>query len=244
MLKRFFPLMSEALHHGRANGAVPEPMAELGRRLSALAEEERASPSPFAGEDMDRSVDLAHCRLAVYAWVDEILLTAPRPDAAAWVAQSLQHAYFQTSEAGLLFFERMENLLEELSLPPKDAASVDDSLPPRLEAAARLPRTRAARQELDVYALCLLLGFSGRCHENAPLTAKLREAARQVLRGSVAPPVPAAAKGSWFSRHRQGAGEISSAFEWLLYILLPLFGTVLFGLYCANLLVDLHRAGF
>ncbi|GHU06065.1 hypothetical protein FACS1894158_11260 [Betaproteobacteria bacterium] len=247
MLKRFFPLMSEALHHGRAvagNDTIEarEPLAELGRKLTALAKEEREQLSPFA-DGMDRPLDLEHCRLAVYAWVDETLLTAPRPDAAAWVAQSLQHAYFQTSEAGRLFFTQLENLLEELSLPPEDEATADDSLPQRLEAAARLPRAQAARQELDIYALCLLLGFSGRYYGNTFLTDKLRQAARQVLRGSENALVPAAAKQGWFARRRHGIGEISSTLEWLLYILLPLLGTLLFGVYCANLLVDLHRAG-
>jgi type VI protein secretion system component VasF len=242
MLKRFFPLMSEALHYGRLS-TNDEPLAELGRKLSMLAEEERAQLAPFANDDMDRPVDLTHCRLAVYAWVDETLLTAPRPDAVAWVAQSLQHTYFQTSEAGCLFFTRLENLLEELSLPPEEVATADDSLSQRLEAAARLPRKRAARQELDVYALCLLLGFSGRCYGNTYLTDKLRQAARQVLRGSENSLAPITAKRGWFVRRRTGAGEISSTLEWLLYILLPLFGTLLFGVYCANLLVDLPRAG-
>jgi type VI secretion system protein ImpK len=244
MLKRFFPLMSEALHYGRS-GSDDEPLVltELGPRLCALAEEEREHLAPVANDDMDRPVDLARCRLAVYAWVDEILLTAPRPDAAGWVAQSLQHAYFQTSEAGYLFFIRLENLLEELSLPPEDAATADDSLPQRLETAARLPRQRAARRELDVYALCLLLGFSGRCFGNTPLTDKLRQAARQVLRGSEDALAPDVATNGWLARRRQGMGEISSALEWLFYILLPLLGTSLFGVYCANLLVDLPRAG-
>jgi type VI protein secretion system component VasF len=247
MLKRFFPLMSEALHHGRSGAGDElieprEPLAELGRKLCALAEEEREQLSPFV-DDLDRPVDLEHCRLAVYAWVDETLLTAPRPDAAAWVAQSLQHAYFQTSEAGRLFFTQLENLLEELSLPPEDAETADDSLPQRLEAAARLPRKQAARRELDIYALCLLLGFSGRCHGNTYLTDKLRQSARQVLRGSENALAPATVKHGWFARRRHGMGEISSTLEWLLYILLPLLGVLLFGMYCANLLVDLHRAG-
>ncbi|MDR1890492.1 MAG: DotU family type IV/VI secretion system protein [Zoogloeaceae bacterium] len=248
MLKRFSPLMSEALHHGRscAESEPPVDMVELRRKLWALAEEERGlvSPTtPSADDTLDRPIDLTHCRLAVYAWVDETILTAPRPDAAAWVAQSLQHTYFQTSEAGRLFFERLEELLTELSLPPEDEASTDDSLPQRLETAARLPRKRAARHELDVYALCLLLGFSGRCYGHGNLIDKLRQSARQVLQGSENSLAPAATKNGWFTRQLHGTGEISSVLEWLFYILLPLIGTFLFGIYCAGLLVDIPRPG-
>ncbi|MDR2165751.1 MAG: DotU family type IV/VI secretion system protein [Zoogloeaceae bacterium] len=235
MLKRFFPLMSEALRHARATGPQ-ESLAELGRRIHARAEEERERYSSSIADNMDRGVDLDCCRLAVYAWVDEIMLTAPRPDAAGWVSQSLQYAYFQTSEAGRLFFSRLETLLEELSLPPDDMESPDDSLPSRLEAAARISRDRAARQELDVYALCLLLGFSGRCHGDVRLVEKLRQSARSVLRGSETPAVDSSLTG-WRARRRMG--EIAPALEWACYILLPLLGVLLFGLYCANLLVGI-----
>ncbi|MDR1276668.1 MAG: DotU family type IV/VI secretion system protein [Candidatus Accumulibacter sp.] len=239
MLRRFFPLMSTALSSAQTGPEVP--LADIGLSLRALAQAEQALPPP-AAERGKHAPDPAACRLAVYAWVDELMLNAPRHDAVDWAAQSLQHAFFQTTEAGTRFFEQLDALLDAL-LPRVEVdegaeAEAEIPLPERLGAAARLRREASAeRSELDVYALCLLLNFQGRHYGEARLCDKLRQSAREVLKGSEGLR-PSAEK-----RPRRRA-PLSPTVEWLFYALLPLAGALLFGLYCAGFLVDLPRAGF
>jgi type VI protein secretion system component VasF len=147
----------------------------------------------------------------------------------------------------MLFFQALEELLDGL-LPAfstaggtgnPDDTQEGDALPARLEAAARIDRAENfARRELDVFALCLLLGFCGRYFEMPQLREKLRVAARKVLQGSEGEKAPPFARESWRGQ------EIPRALEWLFYALLPLVGAFLFGLYCANLLIDLPKPGF
>jgi type VI protein secretion system component VasF len=247
VLERFFPLI------GNARSLASEaalPLAEIGARLYALAREEQELPLPSRRADGEKSdpglpaegPDLSRCRLAVYAWVDEILLASERPDASLWVAHSLQHTFFQTSAAGMLFFQALDELLDTL-LPltgqAESEAEAETALPARLETAARLSREENfARRELDVFALCLLLGFCGRYFEMPQQREKLREAARLILRGSEGAKPPALSKRGWREQ------EFPRALEWIFYALLPLAGTLAFGLYCANLLLGAPRIGF
>jgi type VI protein secretion system component VasF len=246
VLERFFPLISSARSLASDTSL---PLSEISARLCALAQEEQDLPAPPNTDDevatrdrLEEPPDLSRCRLAVYAWVDEILLASSRPDASLWVTYSLQHIFFQTSAAGALFFQTLDKLLDTL-LPfagEQTDAGVETALPARLETAARLSREKnTARRELDVFALCLLLGFCGRYFEMPRQREKLREAARRVLRGSGEEPVSLPSKrGLWRGQ------EFPRALEWAFYALLPLVGTLLFGLYCANLLVDVPIGSF
>jgi type VI protein secretion system component VasF len=247
VLERFFPLIANA--RSLASDAAL-PFSEIGARLYALAREEQDLPLPalpFAragGGKSDPGLparpDLSRCRLAVYAWVDEILLASERPDASLWTAHSLQHAFCQTSAAGVLFFQALDELLDVLlPLTGEAEADADAALPARLDAAARLSREESfARRELDVFALCLLLGFCGRYFEMPQQREKLREAARRVLRGSDCARPPLSSKRGWRSQ------EFPHTLEWIFYALLPLAGTLAFGLYCADLLLGVSRIGF
>jgi type VI protein secretion system component VasF len=238
MLSRFFPLMSSALSSTQAGDLS---LVEIGSRLRALAQAERELPPPEAEGGPKNAPDLSTCRLAVYAWVDETLLNAPRQDAVAWAAQSLQQTFFQTAEAGILFFRHLDTLLDSL-LPRVDAAEGDDEegvrLPDRLAQAARLSRAASPeRGELDVFALCLLLGFQGRLYGQTHLCGKLRQAARKVLEGS-----------EGFRPIHDTTGKrrrktLPPVMEWLFYAFLPLAGTLLFALYCASFLTDVPRVG-
>jgi type VI protein secretion system component VasF len=228
------PLISQTLHYARSAEGMSMPLPEIRRQLIALAGKEGDEPQADAAQG--RSVDWETCRFAVCAWADEIMLTSLRTDAAAWTAQSLQHFFFQTSEAGVLFFQRLEALLAELSLAP-EGKDPDASLPGRLEAAAKAPVSSAARRELEAYALCLLLGFDGRCFDRPDLQKELRRASRKVLEnGSETLPALAARRAN-----RQTAG--ASLPEFLFHILFPLLVTALFGMYCANILADIPQAG-
>jgi type VI secretion system protein ImpK len=74
--------------------------------------------------------DLA--RFAVVAWVDETLLSCQWQDKGRWQKEPLQRLYYQTADAGELFFDRLN---------------------------AIGPHQRDVR---EVYYLCLAMGFKGR----------------------------------------------------------------------------------
>jgi type VI secretion system protein ImpK len=76
--------------------------------------------------------DLRHALFAVAAWVDETLSTCDWPQAAGWQRHLLQRQFFNLSNAGVAFFERL----------------------------AQLDEAQADVQEL--YVLCLSMGFTGR----------------------------------------------------------------------------------
>ncbi|WP_051261420.1 DotU family type IV/VI secretion system protein [Desulfovibrio inopinatus] len=76
--------------------------------------------------------DYINAKFAVCAWVDEALLTSNWPDREQWKNIQLQRGYFNTNNAGVEFFQRLEKL-----------GSEDKSV-------------------REVYAICLALGFRGK----------------------------------------------------------------------------------
>lgn len=79
-----------------------------------------------------RDDDVREGLFAVAAWVDETLSTCDWPQAAGWQRHLLQRQFFNVSNAGVAFFDRL----------------------------ARLGEANADVQE--VYVLCLSMGFKGR----------------------------------------------------------------------------------
>jgi type VI secretion system protein ImpK len=83
----------------------------------------------FSRDDYEQS------RFAVCAWVDEVLLNAPWQESSFWLKDQLQRHYYNTTDAGEEFFDR----LSAIGLHQREVR--------------------------EVYYLCLALGFTGRyCH--------------------------------------------------------------------------------
>jgi type VI secretion system protein ImpK len=74
-------------------------------------------------------------RFAVVAFLDEAILTSNDPARAEWERNPLQDKLFRETHAGVKFFERLDKLLGK--------------------------ETAEAADVLEVYALCLALGFEG-----------------------------------------------------------------------------------
>jgi type VI secretion system protein ImpK len=92
--------------------------------------EQRFEKGSFTRDDYDLA------RFAVCAWVDESLIGSSWSDKGQWLKEPLQRIYYQTSDAGELFFQRLNTLG---------------------------PHQQHVR---EVYYLCLALGFSGQyCNE-------------------------------------------------------------------------------
>ncbi|MCD4548242.1 type VI secretion system protein TssL, partial [Burkholderia pseudomallei] len=102
--------------------------AEVALRLDILIERAR-DHAACAGAP---AADVDDALFAVCAWIDEALLNSGWDDADRWTLRLLQKRYFDTSHAGVVFFERLGTL------------------------------DGARASVLEVYLLCLRLGFRGR----------------------------------------------------------------------------------
>jgi len=95
-------------------------------------------------------------RFAVCAWIDEAILNSNWPQKQQWQREQLQRLYYQTTEAGEEFFER----LNALGLHQREVR--------------------------EVYYLCLALGFMGRFHQpgDEVLLEQLKNSNLKILTGS------------------------------------------------------------
>jgi type VI secretion system protein ImpK len=114
-------------------GKQPIANAEMFRRRTkeALAEVTR--------EAMKRNYAAEHTietDFAIVALLDEVILTSHDPSREGWVARPLQEELFGVSTAGEVFFGRVQKLLNR-----PDSAELADML--------------------EVFYLCILLGFEG-----------------------------------------------------------------------------------
>ena len=233
ILERFAPLMAEALHCADTPEGQALPLEEIQARLLHLAKEETLQALPSNQEPEALRTALDDCRFAVSAWVDEQLLTSSRPDAAGWLPLSLQCRFFATTDAGQLFFERLDSILEALGLPAEEDGEAQ-SLESRLERATALPPDAPGLGTLQVYALCLLYGFSGRLYDQPEVLARLRPLCLNLLHRYQRQ----TRNLGRLTRNRRGNILFRSLEPLILWILTPLLVCVLFSLFCAAILAS------
>ncbi len=106
------------------------------------------------GNFSEEDYDLA--RFAICAWIDEAILSSPWQEKTQWQRQQLQRIFYNTTDAGELFFEK----LNSLGLHQRDVR--------------------------EVYYLCLAMGFMGRyCQEGDEyLLEQLKTSNLKLLMGS------------------------------------------------------------
>ena len=112
--------------------------------------EDRFRQGSFSQEDYDLA------RYAICAWVDEAILSSLWNEKSRWQGEQLQRLYYQTTDAGEIFFERLNTIG---------------------------PHQRDVR---EVYYLCLAMGFMGRyCHEGDDyLLGQVKTSNLKLLTGS------------------------------------------------------------
>lgn len=112
--------------------------------------EEHTKKADISQEDFDLA------RFAIFAWIDETILSSLWNEKGQWQVEKLQYQYYNTSDAGEIFFQK----LNALGFHQKDVR--------------------------EVYYLCLAMGFMGQyCHEGDEfLLNNLKEANLKVLTGS------------------------------------------------------------
>ncbi len=130
----------------------------------------------FSPEDYDQA------RFAVFAWIDEAILSSSWNEKNRWQGEQLQRFYYQTTDAGEIFFDRLN---------------------------AIGPHQRDVR---EVFYLCLAMGFSGRfCHEGDEyLLEQVKTSNLKLLTGS-SMGLPSLEKGELFPEaYPSGSAELSS----------------------------------
>jgi type VI secretion system protein ImpK len=112
-------------------GGHPPTFDQFKANVQRLIDQSEAlgRAGPFSPDDLELA------RFAVFAWIDEAVLSSGWDDKAQWQREQLQRRYFQTADAGELFFKRLNGLGLQQG------------------------------QVREVYYLCLALGFTGQyCH--------------------------------------------------------------------------------
>jgi type VI secretion system protein ImpK len=135
--------------------------ADITRLMSDI--EIRVGQAQITPDDFDLA------RFAVVAWVDETLLSSEWQDKDSWQKESLQRLYYQTADAGEIFFDRLNGIG---------------------------PHQRDVR---EVYYLCLAMGFKGRyIHEGDDyLLDQLKTSNLKLLTGTSVG-IPSLEKGNFF----------------------------------------------
>ena len=135
--------------------------ADITRLVSDI--EIRAGQAQITPDDFDLA------RFAVFAWVDETLLSCEWQDKDSWQKESLQRVNYQTADAGEVFFDRLNGIG---------------------------PHQRDVR---EVYYLCLAMGFKGRyIHEGDDyLLDQLKTSNLKLLTGTSVG-IPSLEQGNFF----------------------------------------------
>jgi type VI secretion system protein ImpK len=113
------------------------------------------SESCLENETVSRE-DYDMARFAVFAWIDETIMNSSWDGKIHWQREQLQRLYYQTADAGEIFFERLNTIG---------------------------PHQRDVR---EVYYLCLAMNFTGQyCHQGDEyLLEQLKTSNLKLLMGS------------------------------------------------------------
>lgn len=148
----FMAIMAYTAFVARSQSGASMPYDQVRANMQRLIAQSEGllDQGRFTQEDFNAA------RFAVFAWVDETILSSTWEGRQQWMREQLQRQYYQTAESGELFFERLNTLG---------------------------PHQRDVR---EVYYLCLSLGFSGQyCNEGDDfLLEQLKTSNLKLLTGS------------------------------------------------------------
>ena len=125
-------------------------------QVSADMERLNRESELFFGKSESTREDYDLARFAVFAWVDETIMGGSWEGKRQWQGEQLQRKYFQTSDAGELFFQKLNTIG---------------------------PHQNHVR---EVYYICLALGFTGQYHNQGEdmLLDQLKTSNLKLLTGS------------------------------------------------------------
>jgi type VI secretion system protein ImpK len=132
----------------RGRDHMPDAQTFRRRTITSINEIEREARSVGYSGD-----DIKNVEFALVAFLDSVVLNSSEPGRADWERESLAMERFKIANAGDVFFEKLDTLKME-----RDSHHLADVL--------------------EVYLLCLLLGFQGRyagsAAELSPIVDRLR----------------------------------------------------------------------
>jgi len=128
LIDSFIPVISYVVGFKSAPEAAGPDYRQVSGQIRGLMEQSQVESEAggIAPDDFDQA------RFMVCAWIDEALLASDWNQKQLWQREQLQRLYYNTTEAGVEVFDRLEALG---------------------------PQQRDVR---EVYSLCLSLGFKGR----------------------------------------------------------------------------------
>lgn len=148
----FIPIITYTMLLQKKGGLEKQPFEQAGRDMERLVNE---SDLLFQKTTATREdYDLA--KFAVFAWVDETIMKGSWEGKRQWIGEQLQRKYFQTSDAGELFFKKLNTIGSHQN------------------------------HVREVFYLCLALGFTGQYHNRADhlLLDQLKASNLKILTGS------------------------------------------------------------
>lgn len=147
----FMPIFAYTAYFLKTSGRIQPPYEQVKADLLRLLSESESyvRKGLFAQEDYDPA------RFAVCAWVDEAILNSSWPQKSQWQKEQLQRVFYQTTDAGEEFFDRLNSLGVQ------------------------------QREVREVYYLCLAMGFAGRFIKpgDETLLAQLKASNLKILMG-------------------------------------------------------------
>jgi len=114
--------------------------------------DDRSDRIDISGELYDEA------RFAVFAWADEAVLVSEWSGVNEWLKHPLQREFYGTANAGEEFFERLDGLFK------RNNGVLDQSLFADVEKEGEVvaDSNNGLSEVLEVYALCLSLGYTGK----------------------------------------------------------------------------------
>ncbi len=200
---------------------VRQDVDALIARLDERAKLVDASPEQF---------DMA--RFAVFAWADESVLCSNWEGRREWLKQPLQRQHYGTVNAGEEFFARLHGLLGIRTRSDEDSALARFSKQSGLEPEGG----PGGKEVLEVFALCLALGYSGMYFsdpDRGRLERLRKDCVARILgrqEESVAAAFPQAYGSAVAPKGCKGFGRVFDPMA-IVFALLPLF--VVAGMYFA-----------
>ncbi len=146
----FIELIALVTHFLRVDNAATRTFDKLRGEIDSLLSEKQAE----AMRDQISPGDFDLARFAVCAWIDEMILSSSWSEKDRWMTLQLQKHYYNTTDGGEIFFERLNALG-----------------PHQLEVR-------------EVYYLCMALGLTGRYFRDEYGLEQIKTANLKLLMGS------------------------------------------------------------
>jgi type VI secretion system protein ImpK len=146
----FVDIIAYVVYFLKTSSKRQSPYDQVRAQILQLLSESQRRSADFPPEDYEQA------RFAICAWIDEAVMNSSWNEITTWQREPLQLKFYQTTNAGELFFERLNNL----------AVHQNDVR--------------------EVYYLCLAMGFKGRYGnaEDKFLLDQLKTSNLKVLTGA------------------------------------------------------------